>query len=500
MVEMKARISGCIVLTRRRGGEEQVYLARRAKTLTFLGGFDVFPGGTEDVSDAPLADLLGCPKEFLIAAREMFEETGVLVLCYADADVRDIDFDQARKNLLAGDVSLWLSLAKRCQLPEFVDLGLWVTPPYLPVVYKARYYGIAVRESASAVEPKIWPGELTRGYWHSASAALHAHRAGELFLSYPVLETLRAFVEWGSMSAAQKPLRERDRTYPTGGGELLRGVQICPVRTFTLPPATHTNCYVLGGMELVVVDPATPIPEEQDRLIAYIELLLNEGRTLREIWLTHHHADHVGAAARLSDHFGVPIAAHEETALRLPELRIARFICDGDMVELPFVEGGSARWQALHTPGHAPGHLCFFEHRLGTLLSGDNVLGMGTVLIAPPDGHMGTYLQSLRRMREYASGFVLGAHGPPIATGVDRINFYLKHRTKREEAIFHHVPKSGWVDIEALVPLAYTDVDPRAFPLAALNVQAHLEHLVEQGRIVLREPGGVQADSACRRA
>src|SRR5262249_17782077 len=87
------------------------------------------------------------------------------------------------------------------------------------------------------------------------------------------------------------------------------GIVLVPLRTPTLPPATHTNCYIVGGDEVVVIDPASPYEEEQEILDRVLE-----NRQVREIWLTHLHQDHIGGANRLKHRLGVKIAAHPITA------------------------------------------------------------------------------------------------------------------------------------------------------------------------------------------
>src|SRR5204863_308126 len=91
--------------------------------------------------------------------------------------------------------------------------------------------------------------------------------------------------------------------------EMRPGLVQVPLRTPTLPPATHTNCYVVGGDEVVVIDPASPYEEEQ----ALLDSILDK-RNIREIWLTHLHRDHVSGANHLKKRRGVKIAAHPLTA------------------------------------------------------------------------------------------------------------------------------------------------------------------------------------------
>ena len=114
------------------------------------------------------------------------------------------------------------------------------------------------------------------------------------------------------------------------------------------------------------------------------------------ILATHHHPDHVGGIAPIARELGLPLWAHAETAAELPELEFARLLEDEDEIVL---EGPAAeRWTVLHTPGHAWGHVCLWEEDSGTVVVGDMVATVGTILVAPGDGDMRIYLEQLARL------------------------------------------------------------------------------------------------------
>jgi len=138
----------------------------------------------------------------------------------------------------------------------------------------------------------------------------------------------------------------------------------------------------------------------------------------------------------------------------------------------------------MHTPGHARGHLCFHDESSGALISGDNIVGFGSVLIDPPDGNMRDYLDSLRRMRALPNLTVLfGGHGPAVANPYEKIDEYISHRLQREELILAAV-REGHATLKEIVARVYTDVHPKAHAMAERAVLAHLEKLEADGLVV----------------
>lgn len=263
---------------------------------------------------------------------------------------------------------------------------------------------------------------------------------------------------------------------------LAPGIAVIALRTLTLPPATHTNCYLIGDREIVVIDPPSPFEDEQQALEQLLADWAAQGRKVVSIWLTHHHGDHVAGAQRLAEHLGVPVAAHPATAERLGDrVRIDRMLNDGDTLAL----AGEPRCvlRVVHTPGHAPGHLCFLEEQSGALVAGDMVAGVGTILIEPMDGNMNRYLASLARMKTLASRLLLPAHGPAIADPLAKLDEYVAHRLWRESRVVDALGHLGVATTGALLPVAYSDVPRAIFPLAERSLIAHLIKLAEDGRV-----------------
>jgi len=273
-----------------------------------------------------------------------------------------------------------------------------------------------------------------------------------------------------------QPLRDRiQQVAPT--------IQMLPVRTPTLPPATHTNTFLVGTKEAVVVEPATPYREEQDLMVEWVQGARLKGVEPVAILATHHHPDHVGGAMALRERLGLPLWAHAMTAQRLDGIvEIDMLIQDGERIVL----GGPTptALTALHTPGHAPGHLCFTDEASNIMIAGDMVASVGTIIVEPTDGDMLLYLESLRNMAALEPSALLPAHGDVIRQPQALLSFYIEHRLMRETKVLEALRARGKPSRPRhLVAQAYDDTPKALWPLALQSIEAHLIKLEREGRI-----------------
>jgi glyoxylase-like metal-dependent hydrolase (beta-lactamase superfamily II) len=237
-----------------------------------------------------------------------------------------------------------------------------------------------------------------------------------------------------------------------------------------------TNTWILAEPDAelaVVVDPGPP---DEEHLRHVIDTVRDSGRRVALTLLTHHHPDHAGGASRFAELTGTPVRSLDARQ-RLGEEGLA--VGEG-------IEVGGLELRAVPTPGHTADSLSFLLPGDGALLTGDTVLGRGTTLVAHPDGRLGDYLDSLRRLRSLTVDdgvrTVLPGHGPVLRDAQGAIDYYLAHRATRLAQIETAV-EAGYRTPSEIVAHVYADVDRAVWPAAELSVRAQLDYLSEHGLI-----------------
>ena len=241
-----------------------------------------------------------------------------------------------------------------------------------------------------------------------------------------------------------------------------------------------TGVYVIGAGDAAVIDPGPDQPGQLDMLTAAIG---QDG--VRSILLTHAHLDHSPMARPLADVTGAKVHAARPPILQAntgEEGDDPNFSADAQLADGEVFRGADWTLEAIFTPGHTASHFCFALAEENALFSGDHVMGWSTSVIAPPDGDMDAYLDSLAKIRARNFAVLYPTHGPPIVDVAPFLDALIAHRLERETQILSQL-RAGKTQVAEIVAVLYANVDARLHPAAQLSVLAHMIRLHRAGRI-----------------
>jgi len=235
-----------------------------------------------------------------------------------------------------------------------------------------------------------------------------------------------------------------------------------------------TNTYLIGSENITVIDPGPPIEEHVDNIVKMLH-----GK-LKRILVTHTHLDHSPAAHMLKKKTGAPImgmvALHE--ANQDPTFNPDKILEDGDKIS-----ENDYLLRVLHTPGHASNHLCYILSNEKIIFTGDHIMNGSTVVIAPPDGDMSHYLNSLNNLLLLDLGCIAPGHGDVMENPKEVVEKLIKHRLNREKKVIDALSKMSRANLDELVEEVYRDVNKGLYPIAKYSLQAHLIKLINDGRV-----------------
>ncbi|NEJ17559.1 MBL fold metallo-hydrolase [Rhizobium leguminosarum] len=258
-----------------------------------------------------------------------------------------------------------------------------------------------------------------------------------------------------------------------------------------------TNSYIVGSSSVAVIDPG---PEDEAHYQALMAAL--GGRAVTHIVVSHTHRDHSPLSKRLQAATGaVTVGQGPHRAARpLREGEINPFAESSDLSFVPdmalsdgqTLSGDGWALTAVLTPGHTANHAAFALEGRDILFSGDHVMAWSTSIVAPPDGSMADYMESLDRLIARDDRLLLPGHGGPVTQPSTFLKALKAHRLRREQAVLARV-QAGDQRIAEMVKVIYRDTDPKLHGAAALSVLAHIEDLLERGEIAADGPPSLAA-------
>ncbi len=540
MIEPKP--AATVVIARDADEGVEVLLLQRTHSAVFLPGVYVFPGGAVDDGDrdpalmsrAPGIDeasanrmlgvSVGGSGYILAAIRECFEEAGLLL---ADAGggavASNAELAHWRRRLSEGDLDLpglCEALDLRLHADRLVYLSRWITPPGPPRRFDTRFFVAPAPPGQCAGHDGR---ETVDHLWIQPGESLNRNRRGELLLGSPTIRTLHAAAGFETVDQLLEHARQRRAPRPrvplTASGrdgerrvhpdepayaeiDKLRkeglgspSYEVIPGVVQTLSPRVRrltasnpgvmtgpgTNTYLVGGGdELAVIDPGPDLD-------AHVDAIVDAANgAIRWILTTHTHRDHSPAARALQRRTGArvlgmpppPDGSHDR------QFTPDRVLRHGERLPV-----GDATLRAIHTPGHASNHLCYLLEEEQILFSGDHVMQGSTVVINPPDGHMGDYLRSLDELHGEDIAYIAPGHGFLLDDPYTVINRIIAHRTDREAKVLAGMRRLREATEADLLPEVYDDVPAALHGVAGRSLLAHLIKLRDDG--ALRESGSL---------
>ena len=494
----KTRPSASVMLSRESEGGHEILLGHRVSELPSFPDFWAFPGGGVSKVDREASEdhpgWLGVDEEYRAASfallREMVEEVGLT----PDGSGGIMSIEESIREEVCRDKGAW---RKNVELGNITTEGFHcemitdrTTPPFAPMRFQNFFFHVPTGDPG--VNPTFPPGrsEFDEFRWWKPGDLLSAWEGNQLRVPPPIVTLLRDIIDRIGVDGDLQSACDSLAAEPPSGDHRLEfapGVEVVPLETETLPPSTHTNCYILGepGGEMVIVDPAARSGRSLDYLGAKISGALSPGSRIVASVFTHMHPDHIGDLSGISEIYQAPIWASEETLEAIPGALDRSVLKEGGSFTLNG-PSGSTTWDVIETPGHCPGHICLVGD--AGIVSGDNCVVVGTILVPSSNGDMDSYIAGLRRIRDLGPPMLFPGHGPASPNPRRLLDRYIEHRSARHERVLDAV-SSGITSLDDIARSAYEDT-PGANPLLSRDqTLSHLRSLASSGKVEERDNG-----------
>lgn len=246
---------------------------------------------------------------------------------------------------------------------------------------------------------------------------------------------------------------------------------------------TGTGTYIVGRGTVAVIDPG---PDDAAHITALKRVLT--GEQVSHILITHTHKDHSPGSRPLKAATGAVIAGcaplrPRDEGPRVEEGFDTDYAPDSVLADGEAVTGPGWTLRAVHTPGHTSNHLCFALEQERALFTGDHVMGWSTTVIAPPDGDMAAYMQSLRKLLDRDDAIYWPTHGKPVERPRPFVRALIAHRRQREGQILALLAEAP-ASIPVMVQRLYASIPKALHGAAGRSVLAHLIDLEARGRVI----------------
>ena len=486
------RPSASLIVSRMNGNIGEILLCHRVSEVPSFPDFWAFPGGGVSRTDRRVSEenpkWLANTQDPVISItllRELVEEIGFSPDGKGSLELVNEEIQEK----ICINKEEWADYVKNgeIKIENFNSqiIAIRTMPPFAPIRFTNTFHHLSIGDSK--IEPRFPKGmsEFDEYKWWKPENLLQSWLSNEVRLPPPQVTLIRDICESLEENGDLITAFDKLSINPSEGYHILEfapGVECIPLPTQTLPPATHTNCYVLGipGGDRVIIDPAAKTDEALEILSNKIEEIKSSGSEIKATIFTHKHQDHIGNMNKINDFYDAPIWGSKETLDSLPGLKNIRIIKENDIIQLEG-DGCLVSWKVMETPGHCPGHICLIGD--AGIISGDNVAVIGTILVPSNDGDMNEYIEGLIKIKNLKPPLLFPGHGPFSANPEKLLDRYIRHRRKRHKLVLETV-KSNITDLETIAKISYEDT-PDAHPMLLIDqTLSHLKGHIESGEII----------------